>query len=141
MEIIETIDKQIKWYYENSAKANINQLIDFQNKLAGNSYFLATVGADTSKEYNLAYKKRKFSYCKGFIMLRAAKTEERLTVKDCDQQSLESTEKEHEEEIEKEYIADLVNLKMRAIEKVLIAVSMTIKNLQNEKISTNKTQV
>ena len=136
--IIDIIDKQIAWHAKYHKTANIDELLDFQDRLSNNSYNLAEIAASTRNNFNKSYDERKFKYAREFINMRSAENGTKKTIRDAEMESLENVWQEMVKERQNEYKADLINLKMRAIDKILISVSMRIKWLQNEYHLTKK---
>lgn len=128
-EIKDGIEQLLEWYNENSDKANIPKLLEFQDKLSLYSVNLAyTIGQSTS-EYLGAYYNRKCTYF----------TKKLAFLKDGDKNYLAETKAEAQIRDERKSEADSqaytegLNLQIRQINRVLQAVQQRISYAKVEK--------
>lgn len=77
MEILETIEKQVNWYYQHSDKASINDLLSLQDKLGVNSYYLAQLYAETYQSYLEKVYNTKTKKIKSYLSKKAEKIEDK----------------------------------------------------------------
>jgi len=61
---IKKINSLIEWYNNNSDKASIDKLLDFQDKLAAQTYFLSESLTKYHSEFTNAYRVRKWTFNK-----------------------------------------------------------------------------
>lgn len=61
---IKKINSLIDWYQLNSDKANIDQLLNFQDKLAAETYYIAQSLTKYHSEFTNAYRVRKWTFNK-----------------------------------------------------------------------------
>lgn len=132
---LEEIKLLLFWYDNNSIKADINKLLEMQDKLAIRSYTLAEELAEMKKEYNFAYFTRKIEFNKAkshYINekkkgVSASDTEANLDVEDI-----------QEKEVEFESLGYKLENLLRQINKILQATQQRISYLKIELEKTKK---
>ena len=127
-EIILKIGKGINWYGNNSAKANINQLLEAKDKLVTLNYNIAEEVAEAKRIYNYSYYIRKISISKSknsYINQghSATKSESIAT---------EEQAEKLEQEINNESYALKIELLLRQSNKVVDAMQQRISVLKSE---------
>ena len=139
--ILDKIYILLNWYENNHSKASIDQLLDFQDKLSILSVNMARIAAQSKGTYLRAYFNRKYEFsvnkCK-FINEgnTSAKAEELARIENGTVAN---------EEIQAEENADIINLELRQINRVLAACQQRIsfektEKERNDKLSTYSKQ-
>ena len=133
MKILEEIQEMLSYYKSNYKNLEINNLLDFQDKLSINSYFLAEEVAKIKAEYNFDYYNRKIEFSKskqGFIN-QSKKNYEADNLASIETQQLLNTE------VEFESVGFRLELLLKQVNKILSAVNQRISYLKFEKNQTN----
>ena len=131
---MEEIGKGIQWYFENSHKATINVLMEFQDKMTAYAFWLAEIAADQKKDYNLKYFSRKIEVAKSkqnFIQNQKMKV---------NQSEIEATIENEDilkEEIESESYTYKCDLLLKQTNKLLDSIRQRIAYLKQEKQNSN----
>lgn len=127
-DIFEEIGKGVQWYFDNAHKANINLLIEFQDKISGYAYWLAEVAADQKKDYNAKYFSRKIEVAKS----KQGLINKSMAVNKADNQSLVENEDIMKAELESEAYAYKCDLLLRQTNKMLESVRQRISFMKQE---------
>jgi len=128
-EIIDKIEKLLDWYLQHGSNTTIENLLNFQDKLSLLSVNLAHITALSKGSYLRTYFQRKFTFStkkltfiKDGEKIGTAEEKARVQIGDI-----------KEVEIQEEEYTDLLNLKLRQINRVLQAVQQRISYQKNEK--------
>jgi hypothetical protein len=133
MEILQIIDKQVKWYYDNSHKVWIDDLITFQDKLAVNSYYLAQVYAEAYQEYLTKIYNTKTKKIKTFLSKKAEKIEDKiLTDKLAQNYADDESLTEFCQELFKDWEREKLRVLLMQVNKILDWVRTRISFLKKE---------
>ena len=127
--IIDAIEKCLDWYEGNGPNTTIELLLNLQDKLALLSVNLAEMVAVSKGTYLRVYFERKFTFSTKKLTFikdgeRIGTAEEKARVQIGDIK---------EEEIQQEEYSDLLNLKMRQVNRVLQAIQQRISYQKAEK--------
>jgi hypothetical protein len=129
--ILKAIEKCLDWYGEFGGTTTIELLLDLQDRLALLSVNLAEIVAVSKGSYLRVYFQRKFvfstkklTFIKDGEKIGTADEKARVQIGDI-----------KEVEIQEEEYADLLNLKMRQINRVLQAIQQRISYQKQEKQS------
>lgn len=66
-ESIKNISEGVKWYRNNSDRATIGKLLNFQDKMACESYYISEILARHHRQFTDAYRVRKWTYNKAKV--------------------------------------------------------------------------
>jgi hypothetical protein len=129
--ILDQIEAGLQWYREFGSTTTIELLLDFQDRLALISVNLAEMVAVSKGSYLRVYFQRKFTFStKKLTFIRDGEkigtSEEKARVQIGDIKEVEIQEEEY---------TDLLNLKLRQINRVLQAVQQRISYQKSEKQS------
>lgn len=129
-DVIEEISKGIQWYFENSVKASIDVLMEFQDKMTAYSFWMAEITADQKKDYNLKYFSRKIEVAKskqGFIK------NQKSPVNKAEIDAVIENEDILKAEVEAESYTYKCDLLLKQTNKLLDAIRQRISFLKDEK--------
>lgn len=126
------ISQSIAWFQTNSKGVTVEQLLNLQNYLAAQSYFLAEICADFKQDYNQKY------FIKKSEVLRS---KQNLLTKGSPIGKAETTANfEHlaklKAELESEALAYKADLLLKQVNQVLAAIAQKISYLKLEKLKT-----
>ena len=126
---IEEIQVILDWYFEHSDKANINDLLKAQDKIAIRSYTLSEELGNIKKDYNFAYFTRKIEFNKAkshYINTKSKGVSAADVEANLDVQSLQ------EKEIEFESLGYKLENLLRQLNKILQSIQQRISFLKYE---------
>ena len=129
--ILDQIEKGLDWYREYGGTTTIELLLDFQDRLALISVNLAEMCAKSKGSYLRVYFHRKFTFSNK--KLTFIKDGEKIGT--ADEKARVQIGDIKEAEIHEEEYSDLLNLKLRQINRVLQAVQQRISYQKSEKQS------
>jgi len=128
MKVIETITKQIDWYYSTKNRS-LDSLIELQRGLSCNSFYLASYLANMKKEYNIAYFNRKINVNRskqGFI-------QNKMTLGKAEVEAIDENFMYIEEELNREAEAFKCEVLLKQVNKILSSIQQEISNLKEER--------
>lgn len=73
--MLDTIRKQVEWYYENWSNANVDQLLQFQDRLSANLFYVAEEYGKAYNEYVEKYGEYKEAKTQLWLELRHTRAE------------------------------------------------------------------
>lgn len=128
----EMINKQIKHYYENSTKMGINTLIELQDKLSWNYYFLAEEYSKNCIEYSDAYVWYKSKFTKTFLENKTKKIQEKLTIAEIQKITDNDTMEEYANRMFLEAQIEWDKMLLKTINTILNSIRQKISHLKQE---------
>lgn len=132
-ELFVQLELGLAWYSDNSNKAKLPQLLEWQDQMAIRSYYIAEMLANAKGDYNSKYFIRKIAVAKKQVNLIKAGT----AIGQAQPEALIAAEKELEAEQKSEAIAVKFDILLKQVNKVLQASQQRI---SYEKEEYNRTQ-
>lgn len=138
MEILKIIKLQLEYYYKHWPKVNIDKLLELQDKLSVNSYYLAELYSEAYSNYLEKIYNTKTKKIKTFLSKKAEKIEDKsltdkLAEKISEDESLSEWSAELFVEAERERLKTL----LYQVNKTLDAIQQRISYLKLEKSKIN----
>lgn len=138
MEILNLIKDQIDWYYKNSQKAWINDLLTLQDKLSANSYYLAELYSEAYKQYIDKFYLSKTKKVKTFLSKKAEKIADKgLTDKLAEVIATDESLEEFKNELFWEAEVEKLKTLLRQVNIILQALQQRISSLKQERQNFN----
>lgn len=132
--ILDKIYALLEWYEKNHYKATIDQLLEFQDKLSILSVNMARIAAKEKGTYVRAFFNRKYEF---HVSKQRFRSEGNNSTTSEDLARIETGNVELEE-IAAEENADIINLELRQINRVLAACQQRISFEKTEKERNDK---
>ena len=139
MEILNKIKEQIEWYYNNSEKAWINDLILLQDRLAWNSFYLAELYSLAYTEYLEKVYNTKTKKIKTFLTKKSEKiADKQLTDKLAEKFAEDESLWDWSNELFWEWEKEKYRILLQQVNIILQAIQQRISYMKKEKDLTNK---
>lgn len=120
--ILETINKQIRWYYENSTTASLTAIAELHDKLSANLYFLTEEYDDAHKDFISKYTTYKKTRGEWFLKTKYGTTEKKMTEREIESTLDKETSIQFWERLFAEAYLDTMKERIGAIKAVLRAI-------------------
>ena len=133
MEVIKTIEKQLEWYYKNSHISNIEDLINLQDKLSVNSYYLAQLYSEVYNTYLEKVYNHKTKKIKSYLTKKAEKIQEKqITDKLAERFAEDESLTDYADELFWEWEREKYRVLLSQVNKVLDSIRTRISYLKIE---------
>ena len=132
--MLNKIKEQINYYYKNSNKMQIEELLRMQDVLSGNSYYLAELYSETYINYLDKIYKTKTKKIKWFLSKKSEKIQDKLlTDKLAEKFAEDESLIEWSEELFIEWEKERYRILLQQINQVLNAIMQRLSYLKSEK--------
>lgn len=138
MKIIETINKQIDWYYKNSTTASLTAIAELHDKLSSNLYFLMEEYDNAHKDFISKYTNYKRKRGEWFLKTKYGTTEKKMTEKEIESIMDRDTATEFWDRLFAEAYLDTMKERIGAIKAVLRAIDSRLSVARAEFYNTKK---
>ena len=129
--VIDRCNILIKEYAEKGERMTGDQLINMQDKLAVASCYLGDVEAEYNRDYALSYRNR-IMVKSSTISMAIAEGESTTKAKECAEEDPEVSKARYDE-ITNSYLAEMVQNKLKGINRILTAIQYRLTRLRDER--------
>jgi len=134
MKILKIIEDQIKWYYDNSHKVWIEDLLTLQDKLSVNSFYLAQLYAETYQTYLEKVYNTKTKKIKSFLTKKAEKiNDKQITDKLAELYASDESLSDYADELFWEWEKEKLRVLLQQVNTILFAIQQRISSLKQER--------
>lgn len=130
--ILDTINKQIEWYYKNSTTASLTSIAELNDKLSSNLYTLIEEYDNAHKDFIAKYTNYKKKRGEWFLKTKYGTTEKKMTEKEIESVLDQDTATEFWDRLFSEAYLDTMRERIGAIKAVLRAIDSRLSGARAE---------